>query len=77
MEQARALQRAYGIKVRDSIHIASALFAEADVIETYDQSLLALDSRIPRAAAGGGPSGPIRIQIPYRAPDPQQALFES
>lgn len=36
MRQARQLQRDLGIKVRDSIHLASALYAEATILETYD-----------------------------------------
>jgi hypothetical protein len=71
MEEARRLQRTYGVKVRDAIHIASALYAEAPVIETYDGPLLGLDNLIP------GPlgSGPLVIRRPYFAIAAQGGLF--
>lgn len=40
---ARILQWRNNLHVRDSIHIASAVFAKANVIETYDPDMIKLD----------------------------------
>ena len=57
MREARSLQRQYKMKTKDAIHIASAMFAEVDVVETYDEDLLLWNNKIPN------PIGPTPLQI--------------
>jgi predicted nucleic acid-binding protein len=59
MENARALQRLHGVRVKDSIHFAAAKFAGAAIFETYDTELQALNGKI------GTP--PILVRAPHFA----------
>jgi predicted nucleic acid-binding protein len=47
MIEARRLQRLYELKPHDAIHLASALFAEVAVVESYDPDLLRWDGKVP------------------------------
>jgi hypothetical protein len=73
MEEARKLQRAYSVKVRDAIHIASAIFAGVSIIETYDGPLLQCNSMIPDPSG----SGPVVIRQPYFAQPQQGSIFDA
>ena len=41
--QARRLQLVTNLRARDAVHLATALFVGADVLQTYDSDLLRLD----------------------------------
>src|SRR4051794_39350461 len=57
---ASELRRAFGLKLADSIHLATALLCDVPVLNTYDETLLKLDSRCgsPRRLAIRVPSHP-------------------
>ncbi len=44
-ERARIMARLHSLHVRDSIHIASALLSDVNVMHTYDKRLLGLNGR--------------------------------
>ncbi len=41
--RARELQWRFGLHVRDAVHLASAMYSKAEVLETYDDHFLKLD----------------------------------
>jgi predicted nucleic acid-binding protein len=45
-ETARPIVRKHGIKPPDAIHVATAILSKADVLHTFDQTLLRLNGKI-------------------------------
>lgn len=49
----------FGVRPKDAIHVASAVYAEAPVLETYDGGLIKLNGRL-----GGSPVLAVREPVP-------------
>lgn len=70
--QAQDLVLDHGLRPRDALHVAAALVAQVDIIDTFDGDQLELDGSIE-----GSP--PLRIaepHVPPRLEDVQEEIFQ-
>jgi predicted nucleic acid-binding protein len=60
-ERARGLMWDHALRVRDAIHLATALRYRAPFLDTYDDQLVALNDRFPEITIGYPPQVPVQL----------------
>lgn len=62
-EKARGLMWDHGIRVRDAIHIATALRYKIPFLDTYDEGLIKLNDLFPEITIGQPPQVPQQLTV--------------